>query len=56
KAREEYLQLLVSIDVHAPGKLRTNVQVANFDDFHDTFDVKEGDGMWRDQADRVIIW
>ncbi|MGT2786634.1 M13-type metalloendopeptidase, partial [Streptococcus loxodontisalivarius] len=42
KAREEYLQLLVSIDVHAPGKLRTNVQVANFDDFHDTFDVKEG--------------
>ncbi|MBM7636661.1 M13 family metallopeptidase [Streptococcus saliviloxodontae] len=56
KAREEYLQLLVAVDVHAPGKLRTNVQVANFDDFHETFDVKEGDGMWRAKADRVIIW
>lgn len=56
KAREEYLQLLVNVDVHAPGKLRTNVQLPNFDDFHATFDVKEGDGMWRAEADRVIIW
>ncbi|WP_019786183.1 M13-type metalloendopeptidase, partial [Streptococcus sobrinus] len=56
KAREEYLQLLISIDVHAPGKLRTNVQVANFDDFFTTFEVKEGDGMWRAPEDRVIIW
>lgn len=56
KAREEYLQLLISIDVHAPGKLRTNIQVANFDDFFTTFEVKEGDGMWRAPEDRVIIW
>lgn len=56
KARPEYVQMLVSVDVHAPGRFRTNVQVANFDDFHDTFDVKEGDGMWRDKEKRVIIW
>lgn len=56
KAREEYLQLLLSVDVHAPGKLRTNVQLPNFDDFLTTFDVKEGDGMWREPADRVVIW
>ncbi|MGT2832253.1 M13 family metallopeptidase [Streptococcus halotolerans] len=56
KAREEYMQLLLSIDVHAPGKLRTNVQLPNFDDFFTTFDVKEGDGMWREPADRVVIW
>lgn len=56
KAREEYLQLLLSVDVHAPGKLRTNVQLPNFDDFLITFDVKEGDGMWREPADRVVIW
>ncbi|WP_438478250.1 M13 family metallopeptidase [Streptococcus pluranimalium] len=56
KAREEYLQLLLSVDVHAPGKLRTNVQLPNFDDFFTTFDVKEGDGMWREPADRVVIW
>lgn len=56
KAREEYLQLLLSVDVHAPGKLRTNVQLPNFADFLTTFDVKEGDGMWRDPADRILIW
>lgn len=56
KAREEYLQVLISVDVHAPGKLRTNVQLPNFDDFIETFGVTEGDGMWRDQAERVVIW
>ncbi|MGV3163022.1 M13-type metalloendopeptidase [Streptococcus hyovaginalis] len=56
KAREEYLQLLLSVDVHAPGKLRTNVQLPNFDDFFTTFDVEEGDGMWRHPEDRVVIW
>ena len=56
KARTEYMQLLASVDVHAPGKLRTNVQLPNFDEFHKEFDVKEGDGMWRAPEDRVIIW
>ncbi|MGT2837032.1 M13-type metalloendopeptidase [Streptococcus macacae] len=56
KARPEYMQMLAAVDVHAPGKLRTNVQVANFDDFFTAFDVKEGDNMWRDEADRIIIW
>lgn len=56
KARPEYMQMLASVDVHAPGKLRTNVQLPNFDDFFTTFDVKEGDGMWRKPEDRVIIW
>lgn len=56
KAREEYLQLLIAVDVHAPGKLRTNVQLPNFTDFIETFDIQAGDGMWRDQADRLEIW
>ena len=40
KARTEYMQLLASVDVHAPGKPRTNVQLPNFDEFFETFDVK----------------
>ena len=56
KAREEYMQMLASVDVHAPAKWRTNVIVSNFDEFHKEFDVKEGDGMWRAPEDRVIIW
>ena len=56
KTREEYMQMLASVDVHAPAKWRTNVIVTNFDEFHKEFDVKEGDGMWRAPEDRVIIW
>ncbi|MBP2623543.1 M13 family metallopeptidase [Streptococcus oricebi] len=56
KAREEYMQLLASVDVHGPAKLRVNLQVPNFDDFFTTFDVKETDAMWREPADRVVIW
>ena len=56
KAREEYMQMLASVDVHAPAKWRTNIIVSNFDEFHKEFDVNEGDGMWRAPEDRVIIW
>ncbi|HEL1738993.1 TPA: endopeptidase [Streptococcus suis] len=56
KARPEFMQMLASVDVHAPGHLRTNIQLPNFDEFHETFGVQEGDGMWRAKEDRVIIW
>ena len=56
KGLEEYMKLLASVDVHAPAKLRTNVQLPNFDDFFKTFDVQEGDGMWRSPEERVVIW
>lgn len=56
KAREDFMKMMASVDVHGPAKLRVNVQVSNFDDFIETFDVHEGDGMWRDAADRVLIW
>lgn len=56
KATKEREQLLLAIDVHAPAKLRANVQVQNLDDFFDTFAVKPGDGMYKTPADRVKIW
>lgn len=56
KSSEEFQQMLLSMDVHAPGKLRANVQASNLDEFFATFGVKEGDGMWRAEADRVKIW
>ncbi|MDQ0223455.1 M13 family metallopeptidase [Streptococcus moroccensis] len=56
KARPEYMQMLASVDVHAPGKLRTNVTLTNFDAFHDTFGITEKDAMWRAPEERVIIW
>lgn len=56
KAHEQYQQLLLSVDVHAPNKLRANVQVQNLADFYQAFDVKDGDAMYKAPADRVQIW
>ena len=56
KATEQYMQLLLSIDVHAPQKLRGNIQAENLDDFYTAFDIKPGDEMYRAPEDRVHIW
>ena len=56
KATEQYMQLLLSIDVHAPQKLRANIQAENLDDFYTAFDIKPGDEMYRTPEDRVHIW
>ena len=56
KATEQYMQLLLSIDVHAPQKLRANIQAENLDDFYTAFEIKPGDEMYRAPEDRVHIW
>jgi len=56
KSTTEYMQLLLSIDVHAPNRLRANVQVKNLDDFYTTFNVQPGDGMYLAPEKRVKIW
>lgn len=56
KATKQYMQLLLSIDVHAPQKLRANIQAENLDDFYTAFDIKPGDEMYRAPENRVHIW
>lgn len=56
KATTQYMQLLLSIDVHAPNKLRANVQAQNQAEFFKVFGIHEGDGMWKAPAERVNIW
>lgn len=56
KARPEYSQLLLAVDVHAPNKLRANVQVKNIEDFYQTFDVTSEDEMYLAPEKRVNIW
>ncbi|MBS9338693.1 endopeptidase [Fructobacillus sp. M2-14] len=56
KAEPKYKELLATIDVHAPAKLRTNVIVKNFDAFVEAYDVKEGDGMYLAPEKRIQIW
>ncbi len=56
KATEQYMQLLLSIDVHSPNKLRANVQAQNQAEFYQAFDVQAGDGMYLAPDKRVNIW
>lgn len=56
KATKQYEQLLLSIDVHAPQKLRANVQAQNQADFYTAFNIQPGDKMYKAPEDRVNIW
>ena len=56
KAKEEYIQLLLKNDVHSPAELRANIQVRNFDEWYDAFDVKSTDLMYIPKEKRIVIW
>ncbi|MCR5741034.1 MAG: M13 family peptidase [Gammaproteobacteria bacterium] len=56
KAREEYLKLLIQVDVHAPAILRANMQPRNFSEWYDTFNVTKKDKMYIEPKKRVVIW
>ena len=54
-AREAEAVRLLAIDPHAPMDLRANA-VRNLTEFHEAFDVAEGDGMWVPDSERVRIF
>ena len=56
KAKPEYLQLLLNLDVHGPSILRANMPPRNFPEWYSTFDVKETDQMYIAPEKRIIIW
>lgn len=56
KAKPEYIQLLLSSDVHAPAELRANIQPRNFDEWYAAFDVKDTDKMYIPADKRIRIW
>lgn len=54
--RPEASAQYLAIDPHSPAEFRCNETASNIDEFHAAFSTAEGDGMWRDPADRVVIW
>lgn len=56
KAKPEYSQLLLSVDVHGPCSLRANIPPRNFKEWYSTFDIKETDQMYIAPDKRIIIW
>ena len=43
-------------ETHPVEYSRCNVPLSNYEEFHETFGVKEGDGMYTAPADRIKVW
>ena len=56
KGRDEMVIQRLATDPHSPNEFRCNQIVRNIDAFYEAFDVKPGDALWLDPADRVKIW
>ena len=56
KARPEYQQMLLSVDVHGPTLLRANMPPRNFPEWYSAFGVTENDKMYIAPEKRIVIW
>ena len=54
KSTEEYTKLLLIMDTHCPDKVRVNAVLSSIEEFYNTFDIKEDDGMYK--IDRIKVW
>jgi endothelin-converting enzyme len=46
----------VLTDTHSPGEFRVKGPLSNMPNFHNAFDVKEGDEMFINTENRADIW
>ncbi|WP_299598468.1 M13-type metalloendopeptidase [uncultured Microbulbifer sp.] len=56
KMRDEALSERLKTDPHSPAEYRVQGVVPNIEAFYSAFDVKEGDGMYLPEEERVVIW
>ena len=54
--REEALIERVKTDPHSPSEFRANGALVNMPAFHEAFNTKPGDAMWKAPEERVQIW
>ena len=54
--REEHTLQLLMTDPHSPADLRTNGAAVNHDGFHEAFQTRPGDGMFRPVDKRIRVW
>ncbi|MCX6545991.1 MAG: hypothetical protein NTV05_16470 [Acidobacteria bacterium] len=56
KERDDSLRQQVLSNVHSPGKVRGYAPLSNVPEFYAAFNVKPGDKLYVDPAQRVKIW
>jgi len=53
---EEYMELLLLQDVHAPNQFRVNAVLSSIDDFYEVYDIYPWNDMWISKCDRILVW
>lgn len=56
KSTDQYLQNQVKTDPHTPGYYRAFAPLLNIDAFHEAFNTKPGDKMYKAPNERIKIW
>lgn len=56
KTTDEFVINQVKTDPHSPAQYRAFAPIVNLDAFHEAFDTKEGDNMFKPKEERIKIW
>lgn len=56
KSTDQYLANQVKTDPHSPGYYRSFGPLVNTPAFYNAFNLKEGDKLYKKEADRIKIW
>ena len=52
----EYMEKCALTDPHPLHYLRSTATIQQFDEFYETYDIKEGDGMYLAPEKRIAVW
>ena len=53
---EEYMELLLLQDVHAPNQFRVNAVLSSIDDFYQLYNIYPWNEMWISKNNRIMVW
>lgn len=56
KTTDEFVINQVKTDPHSPAQYRAFAPIINLDAFHEAFDTKPGDKLYKAKEDRIKIW
>ncbi len=55
-ARPEYVEMLLTIDVHSPAEARINGALPHIDEWYTAFNIKKSDKLYIPKSKRARIW
>jgi putative endopeptidase len=56
KMKDELMRTMINTNPHSPGEWRVDGPLMNFTPFYETFQVQQGQKMYRPADQRITIW